>query len=208
MDVVNLFVSSAFLCTITQPTRVTNLSATNNVQNLTHNGIVYNKLSDHFPVFSVFKSNIVKNSNNTNEFLSYRIFSDDNLNNFKYDLAEISWDLVMNTSDVTVAYSNFELIYRSLYDKHFPLINKIVCNKNNDKPYITHEIKMLIKDKNKLARKYAQYPITYGKMYKSLRNKVTNEIKKSKCKYFNDKLMECSADAGRTWKIINSVLNR
>ena len=141
MDVVNLFVSSAFLCTITQPTRVTNLSATNNVQNLTHNGIVYNKLSDHFPVFSVFKSNIVKNSNNTNEFLSYRIFSDDNLNNFKYDLAEVSWDLVMNTNDVTVAYSNFELIYRSLYDKYFPLINKIVCNKNNDKPYITHEKK-------------------------------------------------------------------
>ena len=61
---------------------------------------------------------------------------------------------------------------------------------------------------NKLAKKYAQQPITYGKMYKSLRNKVTNEIRKSKCKYFNDKLMECSADAGRTWKVINSVLNR
>ena len=80
------------------------------------------------------------------------------------------------------------IIFNALYNKHFSLISKNVKNKYLNKPYINDNIKKLISQKNSFQRKYKKYPITYERPYKILRNKITNEIRKLKIKYYKEKL--------------------
>ena len=56
-------------------------------------------------------------------------------------------------------------------------------NSRHETPYINNELKELIKTKNKLKKKYAKHPLTYGQAYKSIRNKVTSILRKSKFEY-------------------------
>ena len=216
LSFVNLLLSANYQCIITHPTRVTSNSATlidhiwtNDAHNLINNGIIHSSISDHFPIFSTFNMNSVINKNECTEKKcnSFRLISNDNLIEFKNELSDVSWDLVINNNNINSAYSNFELIFKSLFEKQFPMVNKKLSNKNN-KTYITQDIKEQIKRRDKLAKLYAKYPITYGKTFKKLRNKITNDIRKAKIKFFNDKLQQCSSDVGKTWNVINSILNR
>ena len=77
-----------------------------------------------------------------------------------------------------------------------------------NKQYITAEIKQLIKRKNKLAKLYAKYPITYENTYKDFRNNLTSEIRNSKRKYYEEKLTESNNNPSKTWKTINHLLRR
>ena len=67
-------------------------------------------------------------------------------------------------------------------------------------------MKLLIKQKDKLQKKYAQYPLTYGNEYRQLRNRVTNLIRKTKAKYFKDKLNDSSGNSKKTWNVINDII--
>ena len=76
------------------------------------------------------------------------------------------------------------------------------------KPWITSEIKELIKEKNKLFSKFTKRPITYGNLYKSCRNRLNNLLKLKKKSYFQSKLLSCNNDSKKTWSILNEVMNR
>ena len=61
-DFMNICHSKLFFNTINKPTRVTATSATlidhiwsNDINGIVDNGIIYSKVSDHFPVFSIFE---------------------------------------------------------------------------------------------------------------------------------------------------------
>ena len=217
-ELINLFTSENYLCTITNPTRVTNNTATlidhiwcNNYQNLNQNGIIHNFITDHFPVLSVFGSDegrVPESTECKNNLSYFRSFSEQNLNNFKHELNDVCWDLVVGINNIEVSYSNFESIFGALLNKHFPLISKKVKKGHENKPYITNNIKNLIKSKSEMSKLFAKYPITYGKSFRKLRNKITNEIRNSKFRHYNERLSMCSSDTGETWKVINSILKR
>ena len=76
------------------------------------------------------------------------------------------------------------------------------------KPYLTPAIKAMIRERNKLQRKYARRPITYGDEYRKLRNKVTQTIRIAKSNYFKRQLEIHRGNSRKVWGIINSVLNR
>ena len=84
---------------------------------------------------------------------------------------------------------------------------KVIKTISFSKPYINNDLKNLIREKNKLKRKYAKHPITYEKEYKLLRNKVTDRVRKSKAEYYNKKLHGSSGDSRATWKVINEILH-
>ena len=181
-DLIGMLISINLICTISLPTRATDTSATlidqlwtNNVDNLLISGVIHNDISDHFPIFSVFDTqHITNNSSDVSSESSHRIFSETNIEQFKNALQNVSWDLVVNVERTEIAYKNFELIFGSLYNRYFPLVTKKFKPNSNNKPYISSQIKDKIRYKNKLAKLYAKYPITYGKEYHRLRNKVTN----------------------------------
>ena len=83
------------------------------------------KTTDHFPAFSFFKSNIQRYEKNKSKpiEIKYRDFSDNNLYNFRLDLQEVDWSLAyVNNSNV--AFDNFLLIFKNLFDKHFPNVTR------------------------------------------------------------------------------------
>ena len=214
LDYVNLFISNNLYCTLVYPTRVTNTTATlidniwtNDYNNLINSGIVYSKVSDHFPIFSVFKTNLTLGRSDEIKTISYRDFSTDNVNRFRNDLCEVCWDLVLNVNHANNAYLNFLLIFESLYFKNFPLVKRKIKVRSTDNIYDS-SLKQLIKEKNRIAKKYSKYPITYGRSYREIRNRVTNEVRKAKQKYYNDKFKENMGNSSKTWKTINQVLNR
>ena len=140
-----------FISTINKPTRISSCSATiidhiftNNYMNFVKNGILYESVSDHMPVFSCFKLNYPVDNNNVKTEITYRSFSEDNLNSFKIDLQDVTWDLVLNSSNPEVAYDNFELIFLSIFNKNFPILTKTISKKANNKPYVTHEIREIL----------------------------------------------------------------
>ena len=215
-ELINLFHRKNIYSLIDKPTRVTNSTATlidhiwsNDYNNSLANGIIYdNSISDHFPIFSIFKiSNKFCNSKDQKSHtISFRKFSSDNILKFKNELQQVDWNLILSSNDANVASNNFSLIFNNIFNKTFPLIVKKLKNSYPQKPYITDEIKSLIKQKNKLQRKFAKWPITYNEQYKQARNNVTQILKTAKNNYFKNKLSSCSGDSRGTWKVLNSIL--
>ena len=186
------------------PTRVTSQSATiidhiwsNNCPHSIFNGILYNKITDHFPVFSLYKHDEISISTRqvNRKVKMYRDFSTNNISNFRESLKNATWDLTYVSDDASVAYTNFAMIFNALFGKHFPLKSKTFNSNHEFKPYITPDIKNLIKEKNKLARKYAKRPITYGERFRRLRNQVTLAIRTAKANYNKARLEQNSGNS-------------
>ena len=164
---VDMFHGYDFLSTVNKPTRVTYNTATvidqiwtNNYTNLIKSGILYQSVSDHLPIFSIFKTvngNVHQPTN-----IEYRKFSSSNISSFKHDLENTVWDLITNSNDPDVSYDNFDLIFSSLYNKNFPLIKKQVNKNKKSKPFITQEIKALMKERDRLQNKFSKKLIKFG----------------------------------------------
>ena len=79
-----------------------------------------------FLFFRFFSINSCQFQNSVDDFkyYSYRDFSDDNYCNFKSDLENTVWDLVMNSDNPEVAYDNFELLISNIHQRNFPLIHE------------------------------------------------------------------------------------
>ena len=215
-NLIDLFHGYGIFSLINRPTRVNKDSCTlidhiwsNCLDKFDCNGIIHTNISDHFPVFSSFllKDNMKGGDGETRQ-LSFRIFNDDNVNKFKAELGQITWDLVFNTDNADVAFDHFFLFFKSVFDKNFPIVTKVVNTNHLNKPFIDDEIKKLIKEKDRIHKKYLKRPITFNKQYKLIRNKVNSLIKQKKNKYYREKLKNCSNDIKKTWGIINEILHR
>ena len=77
-----------------------------------------------------------------------------------------------------------------------------------DKPYITAELKSLIKEKHKIQRKFYKFPITYGSQYKSIKNKVARLTSRAKKEYFQNRFDENLGNPRSYWADINELCGR
>ena len=212
-DLIATCYSKLMFNTINKPTRVTSTTATiidhiwtNNAFSNIKNGIVYSKISDHFPVFSIFSTTPVAESDSVT--IKYRNFSNNNIDDFRRCMEGVSWDLCLTPNDPNIIYSNFISIFLACYNKHFPQIVKVIKPKQISKPYITAEINAMIIEKNKLQKKYAIRPIRHGETFRRARNTVTRTIRNAKSNYYRNKLEQYAGNCRKTWSVINSILNR
>ena len=74
---------------------------------------------------------------------------------------------------------------------------------------MTKHIQKLIKHRNKLFRKKKQYPNNQenSRLYNLFRNRVNNELKKSKKSYYKNYFNSNSKDIKRIWDGIKSIIN-
>ena len=77
-----------------------------------------------------------------------------------------------------------------------------------NKPYVDENLKRMIKERDKFKKKCAKYPLTYTKLYKHFRNKVTDTLRKNKSNYYKTKLTDSSGNTKNTWRVIGNILNR
>ena len=133
-------------------------------------------ISDHLPNFSFL--DIQTKSIKDRPFT--RLFTDNKIKLFKEGL--ITENVLIedsDLSDVDTAYNIFSNNYFNLFNKYFPYI-KQSRKSFKDKPFITKGIKVSIKHKNKLFKKYLDNPSDVNEVaWKTFRNKTNAIIKKS-----------------------------
>jgi hypothetical protein len=109
-------------------------------------GVLVSDISDHFfTCVSLPSHKKPKPPNNTKK----RIFSDENVNNFRNDLNNINWNVILNDNDVNSSFEKCWDIFNTLYDLHFPLKN-VKINKNVHKINNFMTKGLLVSRKNKM----------------------------------------------------------
>ena len=214
-EFVDMLYSHAFLPLINRPTRITQNSATiidniftNNIgeSECGHNGILVSDISDHFPIFHIWKHTQIAQSDDT--YISSRNYSHVNKLSFQQALSEIDWSEMYVLSDTQSVLSLFYSRFIKLFDKHFPR-KKIKLQYNTRKPWLTPALKQSIRIKNKLYRKLITIGSSYYEcQYKMYRNKLNSLLKCAEKQYIADLLESNKSNLKKTWNIMKHIVNR
>ena len=184
--------SYGYLPFVTLPTRITGFSATCidyifiRDTNNSHRheevacGIFYCDITDHLPCFVTLKhqSNYVLDRPLT------RQFGERNTSKFRELMTNENWDIIF--IEGTVWYTNFIKLVHNKFEAYFPLV-KVSRQRIKDKPWITKELKMNIKEKNKLYRVYLKKGDERSKIrYNQQKNIVRNALRIAETNYYNE----------------------
>ena len=128
----NQMSSSGYTPLITKPTRITKFTATlidniftNNLSRTEYlNGILFNDLSDHLPIFTITNHDTQNHSTMTKPGdCSTRQISSKSLESFSRKLQCCDWQSVLSKNDPTVSYTTFFKEFFELYENFFPIKN-------------------------------------------------------------------------------------
>ena len=147
--------------TINKPTRVTRNTATaidhiitNSVINAEFKtGIIKTDISDHFPIFFIFKC-VVDNTEAGKEFIYKRNYSSNSIETFKQKLHEVNWNELKQSNNANKSYAKFSKICTSLHEECFPKFKIKPNQRKSLSPWITKGIRKSSKRKQKLYEKF------------------------------------------------------
>ena len=202
--------------TIKYPTRVTEHSSTlidnifsNCIDSDANSVIIYNDISDHFPV-AVHLSKAIKKP----EQLSYqsRFYNTHSLTLFNNYLSnDERWTEVNRLSQVekdpNAAYNLFNTVYGELFEICFPLRSSTF--KAAVKPQSEWMTQSLIRACNKRSTLYKKYrtkpsPKKRAK-YVAYRNKLKTILKKAQKMFYLSKFNYLMGNLQLTWKLLGSI---
>ena len=211
---VNLNFEHYFFPLINRPTRVSSHSATvidhiwcNFVENFQFdNKIILTDFSDHFALYTSILEDFGLDAP-PGQF-SYRDWTNLEDEGFHRAIATKLSDFhnEVNSCTIDSALDKLVRIISSTLDEYCPV--RVVSPRKKGSPWITTEVKQLIKEKNRLFSKYCRRPITFGDEYRRCRNRLNNMIKSSKKLYYANLLNVLQNDSKKTWSVLNEILNR
>ena len=209
-DFIHNMFTHMFCPTISKPTRITNYSATlidNIITNINEypikSGILYNDISDHFPIFNIYKLGW----QNTKKYKSIfkRNTNLKNMTKLNTKLKSANWAKVYNELNPNTSYEILIEILNSHIDECLPWKKLKVKTETNE--WLTKSILTSCKEKNRLYKIYKCNPTTENELtYKIFKNKLTHIIRLSKKTYFKNKFAIFKNDCRKTWSTINEVL--
>lgn len=211
-EFLNEMYSRCMFPVISQPTRVTSTCATiidnifsNDISNTLYSGILTCDITDHLPVFVVYRAIPINNNKNTQKFRYTRTRTEREIDLFRNDLIEQDWGKVY-VADVNDAYEEFLDTYVKLYNVHCP-VKRCKINKFEKKPWITKGLQRACKKKNKLYRDYVKYQTKDHEIkYKKYKNKLTTILRKAEKDYYYKELNDNKNNMKDTWKTLNNLM--
>ena len=120
-----------------------------------------------------------------------RNFKRFNETDFIRELSSIPWYVITQFSNPNDCWQIWKSLFLEIVDKHAPLFHK--CIKSNPVPWINSNIKKLMRSRDfhkKRAKRYNSR--VHWDKYKSERNKVNIEMRRSKSAYYQTKIKEVS----------------
>jgi len=210
----NVIFSNGFLQLNRKATRMQDSSSTlidhiisNSKKNVFYTGTLISDVSDHFITF-------VCNGKNpthvTQKLTTARIFSPQNLLNFKTNLSSANWNDTMVSIDANSAYDAFWLQYKKIYDVTFPLV-KMKFNKNIHKAngFMTAGLLISRGTKTSLHKQSLVNPTPLAiNLYKQFRNIYNRTLRAAKILHIKNKLTACKKNPKETWRILNECIGR
>ena len=118
---------------------------------------------------------------------------------------------VIDVSPIDHSMDKLVSLIQGSIDETCPIIKRNPNRRQTfriDKPYITAELRSLIKEKNLLYSKCCKRPITYGQRYRQARNNLTNRLRRAESTYYHNLLKLHISDSKKTRNVLNIILNR
>ena len=213
-DFVKNFFTHNLLPCIHHPTRVSEHRASvidNIYTNATNanitSGNILMQITDHIPQSLILKNAQVSRNKSESFKYDYSKFKEDkfleefNQTNFTY----------FETSDMDVnkKFDRFLKDLSTLTNKHAPIIKRSRKEmKLKDKPWINNKIQKMMRIRDrillKLKKKTTNDNLT---LYKKFRNRVSNEIKKSKENYFHNFSSTNTQNMKKLWSGIKAIIS-
>ena len=132
-------------------------------------------ISDHDLIFVVRKQKIPKPKARTIEF---RTLKNMDQNAFLADLNSAPWDNSYIYDNIDDIWSHWSDLYKQILDDHAPV--KRIKLRNNQLPWVSPDIQMQIRKRNRLYKKFRRTPTDLNwSNYKVQRNRVTALKKKA-----------------------------
>ena len=150
----------------------------------TVSGNIITQIADYFPQFMHLKKINVNYKLCSYGHYDYSNFSEQN---FKHDFPRLNWTDMNNASDVDETFGLFHRNVSSCILQHVPFKQTTPRElRLKSKPWINPYIQKMIQYYDRLLRKFHR---THSKeteaLFKKFCNPVTNNIRKSKIKYFH-----------------------
>ena len=213
-DFINNFFSHSLLPCIHHPTRVSEYSASvidNIYTNATNanitSGNILMQITDHFPQFFILKNTQI--SHNKSESLKYD-HSKFKESEFREDFNKIDFDYLENSGmDVDNKFGRFLKDLTSLTNKHAPMKKRSSKEmKLKDKPWINSKILKMMRIRDRILQKLKKKQTDDNiKLYKKFRNRVSNELKESKARYFHNCFSTNSQNMKKLWSGIKTIIS-
>lgn len=205
-DIIDSF---SFHQLVTEPTRITVNSRTlldpiivGNPQIAKNITVLPRNCSDHCPVMATISSTIRTTSYKRQIWLYKRA----NWRALKRELAETPWQEYLSDANVNVAVERFNSILLQKCKTYIPI--KTVKFTSKDKQWITAEIKLEIKNRDKLFNKAKRSgDINDFQTFKHQRNLVTKLIRTAKMDHLSNltnKLTGCNSEK-EWWKLVKTI---
>ena len=214
-DFVNGFFSHSLLPSIHHPTRVSEhrasiidniyTNATN--ANLT-GGNILTQITDHFPQFLILKNTQISHIKSESFKYDYSKFKEDK---FLEDFNQIDFTyLESNDMGVSTKFDRFLKDLSTLTNKHAP-IKKRRSRKEirmKDKPWINSRIQKMMRIRDRVLLRFKKHATDDNlKLYKKFRNRVSNEIKRSKEIYFHNFFSTNTQNMKNLWSGIKTIIS-
>ena len=118
------------------------------LENKIQSGIIKTDISDHFPIFTVFKTNETW-SLEKRKFIK-RDISSKNIDTFKFLLENMKWDNILPAKSPDKAHETFLFIFSDLDDTAFPKREIEIKTQPLQSPWITRSLQTSSKRKQRL----------------------------------------------------------
>ena len=160
--------SNSLIPMIYKPTRETNTTATlidniftNNycVDDLLLQGLLIADISDHHAIFHIRDKYIPSSANDQYQLI--RLCNEQRIAAYKDSICNIDWSILDEYVTCESYFSHFLSIFKSVYDKSFPII-RVKKQYRNRLPWLTTGLKESIKRKNKLYQLSLRHPTVYN----------------------------------------------
>ena len=118
---------------------------------------------------------------------------------FVYNLQRNTpWETMKESDDIDMKTDTWLTYFTNALDEHFPLRKKRI--RQNSHPWLDRSTVQLIRRRNQIhrrARKSGEQDL--WDLYKQLRNRVTNQLRKSKRDYFKEHLNQNKVKPHINW---------
>ena len=198
---------------IKDPTRTTSDTqtlidhiVTNRPKNIAEGGVIPCGISDHDLIYIIRSARIPKIKKEP-KVLTVRTHKNLSEASLLDDLHNLPIELILeSSSNPDTLWLTWKSFFTNIINKHAPV--KTIRVRGNSLPYVTAEVKHMMRTRDKLRGKANKTGSVYLRQaFQQMRNKVNYSLRKLRSDYYTRKIEENKNNLRNTWKILKSVIN-
>ena len=166
--------------------------------------VITSSISDHNLVEVTLK---ISRPKVKSKYVTTRSYSEYAPDSFCEDLSLVPWHLVYFFDDTDSQVETFNSLFLDVLDQHAPI--KRIKIKSHSHPFVTPEIKQLMKTKDRWHRKAIQ---TNDKLcwngYRFFRQEVKRELRLAEKIHVRNEIANSRRNTNATWKTLNRCMSR